>query len=618
MTAIARRGFLGGAAAAGLGACTSIRPIDGAVGTGGAKLAPSAELLARFAEQILIEYPENATTLGVDTGARAALRHRLTDRSAAGRAKLADAARARLTVLRTLDVSDLDRPAALDAAVTLAAHEITVAGYRFPYGDVINLDNNLGYRNTPYVVNQLSGTFVETPDFLDSRHMVNNSEDAEAYADRVDDYVRTIDGETGRLTHDRGLGVVAPDFLLDKTIKMIAGGAAVDPAKSVLVTSLATSTAKAGLGSAMVERVRRSVADGVIPALARQAGELRRHRAVANGNPGVWDLPEGEAYYRWALNAGTTTSRSPQDIHQLGREQNRVILARMDAILRKRGLTSGSVGARYAALSKDPSQLYPNTAAGREQLLAFLNERTADIRTRLPRAFATLVPGKLIIKRVPIDLQASSPGGYASAGSLDGSVPGQYYINLRDTAEWPKFSLPTLTYHEGIPGHIWQGEYSNRAPLIRSLLSFNAYSEGWALYAEQLADELGVYDDNPLGALGYLQSMNFRACRLVVDTGLHALRWGREQAIDYFVTTNGDDRASVETEVDRYCAWPGQACGYMVGLIEINRLRDKARAALGAGYDLRTFDDALVKGGGVPMTLLEAVIDRYIADQRRA
>ncbi|MEP7316851.1 MAG: DUF885 family protein, partial [Sphingomicrobium sp.] len=155
----------------------------------------------------------------------------------------------------------------------------------------------------------------------------------------------------------------------------------------------------------------------------------------------------------------------------------------------------------------------------------------------------------------------------------------------------------------------------NRAPLIRSLLAFNAYSEGWALYAEQLAEELGVYDDDPLGALGYLQSMNFRACRLVVDTGLHAMHWGREQAIQYFMTTNGDDRGSVESEVDRYCAWPGQACGYKVGQLEIVRLREKAQAAMGSRYDLRTFDDALVKGGAVPLTLLETVIDAYIAER---
>jgi uncharacterized protein (DUF885 family) len=249
-------------------------------------------------------------------------------------------------------------------------------------------------------------------------------------------------------------------------------------------------------------------------------------------------------------------------------------------------------------------------------LLAYLNGRVADVRGRLPRAFATLVPGKLIIKRVPPEIEAGAPGGYAAAGSIDGSVPGQYYINLRDTAEWPRFSLPTLTYHEGIPGHVWQGEYANKMPLIRSMLAFNAYAEGWALYAEQLAEELGVYADDPMGQLGYLQSSSFRACRLVVDTGLHAMKWTRDQAIDWFVNTNGDDRGSVTGEVDRYCSMPGQACGYKVGHLEIARLRDKAQAALGSKYDLRRFDDAVVLGGSVPMTLLETVIDRYIAGAR--
>jgi uncharacterized protein (DUF885 family) len=610
MKAIARREFLGGVAALGLGGCATTAMPPAPVG---GKMAPSPDLLARMAEQILAEYPENATSMGVDTGARAMLKHRLTDRSGEGRARLAAAARARVAILRRIDLSDLARPAALDTAVALAANEITEEGYRFNFGDVVNLDGNFGYRNTPYVVNQLSGAFVELPDFLESRHLVTNAEEAEAFADRVDAYARTLDGETGRMAHDRGVGVVAPDFLLDKTLKMVRGGAAVKPDDHGLVKTMAAAAAKGNLGKAVVDRVRASVATGVLPALARQVAELQRHRAIANANPGVWDLTHGEAYYRWTLKAATTSRLTPQEIHALGREQNRVILERMDAIMVKQGVTGGTVGERYAALSKDPKYLFPNTAAGREQLLAYINGKVADIRGRLPRAFATLVPGRLVVKRVPVELEATAPGGYAGAGTLDGSVPGQYYINLRDTAEWPRFSLPTLTYHEGIPGHIWQGEYSNRAPLIRSLLAFNAYSEGWALYAEQLADELGVYDDDPLGALGYLQSMNFRACRLVVDTGLHALRWGREQAIQYFMTTNGDDRASVESEVDRYCAWPGQACGYKVGHLEINRLRDKAQAAMGARYDLRTFDDALVKGGAVPLTLLETVIDGYIA-----
>jgi uncharacterized protein (DUF885 family) len=363
----------------------------------------------------------------------------------------------------------------------------------------------------------------------------------------------------------------------------------------------------------LTDRVAQSMATKVIPALQRQVEELKQHRAVATSDAGVWHFSNGDEYYRWALKAGTTTTRTPEDIHQLGLDQIKEIQARMETIMQKQGLTGGTVGERMAALGKDPAQLYPNTAAGREQLLAYLNGRIADVRTRLPNAFATMVPGRLIIKRVPPAIEAGAPGGYASAGSIDGKVPGQYYINLRDTSEWPKFSLPTLCYHEGIPGHVWQGDYANRMPLIRSMLAFNAYSEGWALYAEQLADELGVYADDPLGQLGYLQSMGFRACRLVVDTGLHAMKWTREQAIDWFVKTNGDDRGSVTGEVDRYCAMPGQACGYKVGQLEIDRLRTKAKAALGDKFDLRRYDDAVVLGGSVPMTLLETVIDGFIA-----
>jgi uncharacterized protein (DUF885 family) len=234
----------------------------------------------------------------------------------------------------------------------------------------------------------------------------------------------------------------------------------------------------------------------------------------------------------------------------------------------------------------------------------------------MPRAFNTLVPGNLVVKRVPVEIEAGAPGGYAAAGTIDGSVPGSYYINLRDTSIWPRYALPTLTYHEGVPGHIWQGEYTYKLPLVRSLLAFNAYSEGWALYAEQLGDELGAYEGDPLGTLGYLQSLAFRACRLVVDTGLHAKRWTREQAIQWFAETNGSSIEEVSSEVDRYCAWPGQACGYKIGHSEINRLRGKAQAALGGRYDFRGFNDAVVKTGGVPLTVLEQAVDAHIAERR--
>jgi uncharacterized protein (DUF885 family) len=615
MRDLARREFMAGVAVVGLlGGCRVATKSGESAAE--ASSNPLAKELAGMADQLLAEYPENATILGIAKGPREPLAHRLTDRTPAGVAARIAGARKRLAALKTLDLTDLGKPAHLDAAVARTAHEIADEGYRFDFGDALVLDPNIGFRNTPYVVNQLGGAFVDFPDFLDSRHTVASEQDALAYADRVDAYAKDLDGETERLAHDRGLGVVAPDFTLDKTIGIIGGGAAGKPDQSTVVTSLQKKLAAAGLSDKVLDRVKQSMATGVQPALQRQVEELKRHRAVATSDAGVWHFKDGDAYYRWALKAGTTTNRSPEEIHQLGLDQVKAIQARMETIMAKQGMIGGTVGERMAALGKDPKQLYPNTAAGREQLLAYLNNRVADVRGRLPRAFATLVPGKLIIKRVPPEIEAGAPGGYASAGSIDGSVPGQYYINLRDTAEWPRFSLPTLTYHEGIPGHVWQGEYANKMPLIRSMLAFNAYSEGWALYAEQLADELGVYDDDPMAQLGYLQSSSFRACRLVVDTGLHAMKWTRDQAIDWFVTTNGDDRSSVTGEVDRYCSMPGQACGYKIGQLEILRLRDKAKAALGPKYDLRKFDDAVVLGGSVPMTLLETVIDRYIAGAR--
>jgi uncharacterized protein (DUF885 family) len=617
MTAmLGRREFLGTAAAAGLlaGCKGSYAPGKGSDADDGGL----AKRLQGMAEQMLAEYPENATIIGIAKGANEPLNHRLTDRTPAGVAARAEGARKRLAELKTLDLSDLDKPANLNAAVALTAHQIADEGFAFGFGDAIILDPNIGYRNTPYVVNQLGGAFIDFPDFLDSRHSIASEQDAVAYADRVDAYAKDVDGETARLAHDRGIGVIAPDFTIDKAIGIISPGAAEKPETASVVTSLQKSLAKARLDDKILDRVKRSMATGVIPALQRQVEELKRHRAAATSDAGVWHFKNGDEYYRWALKAGTTTTHSPQEVHQLGLEQVKEIQARMDSIMQKHGMTGGTVGERITALGKDPSQLFPNTDAGRAQLLAYLNGRIADIRTRLPRAFATLVPGRLIIKRVPPSIEAGAPGGYAAAGSVDGKVPGQYYINLRDTSEWPRFSLPTLCYHEGIPGHVWQGEYANRMPLIRSMLAFNAYSEGWALYSEQLADELGVYDNDPMGELGYLQSMGFRACRLVADTGIHAMHWTRDQAIDLFVTTNGNPRASATAEVDRYCVAPGQACGYKLGQLEILGMRAKAQKMLGSRYDLRTFDDAVVKGGNVPLTLLGTVIDHFIADQRSA
>ncbi len=354
-------------------------------------------------------------------------------------------------------------------------------------------------------------------------------------------------------------------------------------------------------------------ADKIAPALDRQIAELERHREHGTSDAGVWKLPQGDAYYAWTLKAATTTRMTPEQIHDMGREELRALQSEMDAILKREGLTQGTVGERMTALGKQKRFQFADSDEGRARLMAFLEERVRDIRARLPRAFATLVPGNLEIKRMPPEVEPGAPGAYGGAGTIDGKVPGKFWINLHNMSVWTTYNLPTLTYHESIPGHVWQGEYTFKLPLFRSLLAFNAYSEGWALYAEQLANELGVYEDDPFGRLGYLQSIAFRACRLVVDTGLHAKRWTREQAIQWFATTNGSTVDEVRSEVDRYCAWPGQACGYKVGHSEINRLRTKAQKALVASFDLRQFNDTVVRGGGVPMVVLARSIDELIA-----
>ncbi len=571
-------------------------------------------LLSGMADALLAEFPENASYLGLDKGARAGLSARLTDRSPAGVGRQAAAAAVRLKQLQAVDRAALTPAAALDVDVVETAHALAVEGYRFPYGDVVGLNSGVSYRNAPYVVAQNTGAFVETPDFLDSQHRVESVADAGAYLARMEAYAVALDGETERVRHDGAAGVVLPAFLLDKTLRQMAAGRAQPVDQWTIVSGFARRSANFGGGHG--RRAAQIAKDRIAPAMDRQIAALTALRAGATDDAGAWKLPDGEAYYGWALRAGTTTTMTPEAVHAMGLAELDALHARMEPLLQAQGLTRGSVGERMTALGKEPKNLFPNTDAGRAQILDYINGRIADVRTRLPRAFATLVPGNLVVKRVPPAIENGAPDGYAGAGSIDGSQPGNYYINLRDTGIWPRYALPTLSVHEGIPGHIWQGEYSYKLPLIRSLLAFNAFSEGWALYAEQLTDELGVYDGDPLGRLGYLQSLAFRACRLVVDTGIHAKRWTRDEAIRWFATTNGSTVEEVRGEVDRYCVWPGQACGYKVGHSEINRLRNEARAALGDRFDLREFDDALVLGGGVPLTTLGRVVDRYVDTAR--
>ncbi|HWK50712.1 MAG TPA: DUF885 family protein [Steroidobacter sp.] len=568
-------------------------------------------VLTELAEELLVDYPETASSLGIDSGPRAALRSKLTDRSAEGQRAIAQRVAQRLQRLKAIDTANVSEATRIDVDVMRTAHEFASEGFAFPYGDVANLNQGWSYRNAPYVVAQNTGAFLEIPSVLDINHTVARPADADAYLARLEAYAKQIDGETGRLHAAAAQGVIAPDFLLDKTLNQLRLASAGNVAEWSLVTSLANRTKNMkGDYAAQAAKIAK---DKIAPALQRQLAELEEHRKKATGDAGVWKLPRGDEYYAWALSTATTTRMTPEQIHERGQEELRALHAEMDVILKDHGMTQGTVGERMTALGKQERFLFPDNDEGRKQIMALLHDRVADIRKRLPRAFATLVPGHLEIIRMAPEVEPGAPGAYGGAGSIDGKLPGKFWINLHTTKLWTTYALPTLTYHESIPGHVWQGEYTFKLPLFRSLLPFNAFGEGWALYAEQLAAELGVYDNDPFGRLGYLQSIAFRACRLVVDTGLHAKRWTRQQAIEWFARTNGSGLDEVTSEVDRYCAWPGQACGYKVGHSEINRLRAKAQQALGNKFDFRKFNDAVVKGGDVPLVVLARNIDAFIA-----
>ena len=601
-----RRDFLVGASVLGAFGLLSC----GGRTTADATPAATDQALTDAAETLLQLFPERATTLGLDTGARAALKSRLGARSPGGQQQIAAALGDVRDRLAAIEQDALDPVRRVHVDTILTALDQGLEGFRFPYGDVA-----VGsWRNTPYVVIQNVGAYLDIPRFLDSEHQIASAADADAYLARMEEYAAALDGETERLRAAGDRGVIAPDFLIDKALGQMRLSRGGDPAAWTIVGSLTRRAS--GFGSDYGARAARLAADRIRPALDRQIAEMERHRSRATGDAGVWKLPDGEAYYAWALRAGTTTRMSPGDVHQTGLDEVKVLQAEMDTILRGQGYSEGTVGARMTALGRDTRYLYPDTDAGRAEIMALLNRRVDEIRALMPRAFNTLVRGNVEVRRLPPEEEPGAPAAYGGAGTIDGSVPGKFWINLRTTALHTRYSLPTLTYHESIPGHVWQGEYEFTLPLARTLLSFNAYSEGWALYAEQLAGELGVYDDDPIGRLGYLQSIAFRACRLVVDTGLHAKRWTREQAITWFAETNGSPLEEVTGEVDRYCAWPGQACGYKIGHSEINRLRRKAQADLGARYDLKAFNDAVVLGGNVPMTVLGRIIDRHIAERK--
>jgi uncharacterized protein (DUF885 family) len=577
--------------------------------------APVNALFTDLSEAILTDSPETATGLALDKGKRAALKARLSDASWAHTAHDQVFCSDWLGKLKAVPAAGLSPDAALNKAVTEYALELGRDGGRFAFGSN-TLNAAMSESAGPYVVSQQGGSYVGTTEFLDSQHTVATKADADAWLSRMEAFASVLDQETARIQRDAGLGVVMPDFLMSNTLGQMDQLLKVPAAQQRIVTSLA---AKAKALGDYTPQATKIVADKILPALARQRAALAALKPTHDA--GVWKLKDGDAYYAWLLKVGTTTTMTADEVHKMGLEQNAELEARMDGLLKKQGLSKGTVGERMTALSHDPKNLFPETDAGRDQIIAYLNTLIGQTRGQMPKLSALKLKAPVVVKRVPPDIQDGAAQGYMNPGSLDGSRPSIYYINLKHVSTWPRYALPTLTHHEGIPGHAWQGAYlteTGKLPLIRVILSgFNAYVEGWALYAEQLTDEIGMYEDDPLGRLGWLAGQKMRAGRLVVDTGLHAKRWTREQAIDWFQNCTGSPRNGVTSEVDRYCASPGQACGYKVGHTELVRLREKMKGTLGPKFDLRDYNDTVVRAGAVPLTVLAQVIDVHTAALKR-
>jgi uncharacterized protein (DUF885 family) len=571
-------------------------------------------ILDQLCIDILRESPETSTSLGV-TEAQAGGRFvdKLSDYSREAFIRQRGIAERAVADLQALNRDQLTGQDQVTYDVALTSNQNQVASQQFEFG---------GGAGSPYVVTQLGGAYVNVPDFLDSRHPMTTRDETEAYLTRLAAYARVLDQESAVIAQDASAGMIPPDFAIDGAVAQLRQFGGLAPANTVLVQSIArriteVSEIPEADRAGFVTRAETIVRDEVLPAYQRQIEALTGIRPRAVHDAGIAGRPQGQEMYAVALQNYTTTSMSADEIHNMGVELVNSINAEMDTILRAQGLTRGNVAERMAALGRRPDQLYANTDAGRTQLIADLNAQVAAITARMPEVCGTLARTPLRIERVPAYIEAGAPGGYYQPGSLDGTRPGTYYINLRNTAEWPKFSLPALSYHEGVPGHHWQIAIQQEAqglPFYRTALSFfGAFIEGWGLYSEMLADEMGMFADNPLGKLGYLQSAAFRSSRLVVDTGIHSKGWSREQAIQSMMQATGNDESSTTTEIERYCVIPGQACSYMVGRQAILRMRDSARTTLGDRFDPKGFHDTLLTNGSTPLTVTEQLVNQWVA-----
>ncbi|WP_165185772.1 DUF885 domain-containing protein [Caulobacter soli] len=603
-----RRQILLSTVAVGLAAATPGLALADVPAASGEAAKLNALFDAIMAKQ-LRQSPETTTGLGMDVGDLAWTKSLLGDRSFAAIAAGVVQTKQQLADLRAIDrkaLTGMDVVNYDTVEFTLAVQD--EGNEKFTYAG--------GGSGAPYILSQLTGAYQSYPDFLDTQHSIETKEDADAYLSRMEAFARLMDQETAIAARDYADGVIPPDFIIDKALTQMKAFADTPTAQAPLVLSVARRTKAKTIPGDWAGEAGKIYEGSVVPALRRQIALLEGVRPKATHDAGVWRLKDGGDYYAVSLKNYTTSTITPDEIHQLGLDLVKSLSAEIDALFKSRGITKGTAGEKMRALATDPSQVYANTDAAKEQLIADLNAKAQWIEKQLPAYFGQLPKAPLEIRRVPKAIEVGAPGGYYNSPSLDGKRPGIYWINLRDTAEQPKYLLTTLTVHEGVPGHHLQLSISNEAqglPLIRKTIGNSGYTEGWALYTEQLAVEMGIYKDDPFGHIGMLHDALFRAVRLVVDSGMHYKKWSREQAVKYMAETMGDEESGTITEIERYVVWPGQACSYMVGKITWLRARERAKKALGKKFDIRKFHDAGLLAGMTPLTVLDKVVDDYVA-----
>jgi uncharacterized protein (DUF885 family) len=478
-----------------------------------------------------------------------------------------------------------------------------------------------------YVVNQISGATVNLPQFLTDIHQIKTEKSVKRYVSRLEEFGRVLGEVKARVEDDRRAGVAPPDFIIEKTLvglrSFIEGGAE----KNSLVTTLPEKLKKIGLSeekqASYVAAAQAAVAEKIIPGYEAMIALFEDMKDETNHDAGIWRIPEGDKIYETALQSWTTTTLTAGELHQTGLAEVARIEGEMNAILDAQGVAAGATIAERVKLVNDlPGQIYPNTPEGKKAMIDYLVSLNDEVMAKAKDYFITLPPQKVEIVPYPAYQENSAPGGSYQPPALDGSRPGRFYINQKDTADNPRWTLPTLLYHEAAPGHHFQlssAQLIKGVPIIRKVLPFSAYAEGWALYAERVAaEDMGLYKDDPFGDLGRLQAEMFRAVRLVVDTGMHEKRWSREQAIAYMMEKTGMSAAEVEREIERYVVWPGQATAYKTGQLAILKLRAEAEQRLGEKFDLREFHEVILGNGGMPLGILEGNVRAWIEKEKGA